>query len=499
MNVNDNVSDGDRRMRIHRTTRTLGLGLFVLLGGCAVGPDYVRPRVDAPAAFKELDGWKTAAPRDGEIRGNWWEVFGDPVLNSLEERIGTSNQDLARAEAQHRQAKAAIRAARAGFFPVITGGVSKARTKAPDSRVTTTRSSSATTTVDPVTTDTLKLDASWEADVWGRVRREVESNEAAADAGAADVETTRLSLQATLAQIYFQLRATETQMTLYEDTIAAYQKTYQLAENQHAAGIVSRVDVAQAQTQLKAAQAQATDLAIQRAQLEHALASLVGEPASTFALAPAHKPDAAVPAVPVGLPSDLLERRPDVAAAERRVAAANAQIGVAKTAYFPAFAISASSGYERQGAVDWLTAPNRFWSLGAALAQTLFSGGLRQAQTDQATAAYDVGVATYRQTVINAFKEVEDNLATLRLLEQEALIQNEASTSAHEAATITINQYKAGIVSYVNVVIAQTAVLTNERAQADIRSRQLVASVQLVKALGGGWASAAGRPKTATK
>lgn len=491
----DTMRNGNRPKRRRAATLALAL-LFVLSGGCAVGPDYVRPPVDSPATFKELAGWKTADPRDGEIRGRWWESFGDPVLNSLVERAAASNQDLARAEARYRQAQAAVRAARAGFFPVITGGAGRTRTKVPDSRTSTTRTS-ATTTVEPVTTDTLQLGASWEADVWGRVRREAESGRALADAGAADLETTRLSLQATLVQTYFQLRAVETQAKLFEDTIAGYRQTLQLAENQHAAGIVSRVDVAQAQTQLGSARAQATELGIQRAQLEHALASLVGEPASTFSLAPGSATAATAPVVPAGLPSDLLERRPDVAAAERRVAAANAKIGIAKSAFFPTFAFSGTLGYESSANTDWIAAPNRFWSLGAALAQTLFSGGLRRAQIAQARADHEAEVAAYRQTVITAYREVEDSLVALRLLEQEAIEQDDATKNAREVEAITLNQYKAGIVSYLNVVVAQTTVLTNERLRTEILGRRLVATAQLIKALGGGWSSAPNRSESA--
>jgi NodT family efflux transporter outer membrane factor (OMF) lipoprotein len=454
---------------------------FVLLSACAVGPDYVRPAVEAPAAFKELDGWKPAHPLDQEIRGKWWEVFNDPLLNSLEAQVDISNQNLAQAEAQFRQARALVQSARAGYFPVVTGDVSATRSRSPSSSVSATPGS--------VNTErSLSLDAAWEADVWGRVRRTVEANVANAQASAADLEAARLSAYAELAQDYFQLRALDAQQRLLEDTVANYEKSLQLTQNQYRAGVAAKADVVQADTQLKTTQAQAIDVGVQRAQLEHAIALLVGKPSSMFSIAPSPLPLTTVPPpIPVGVPSALLERRPDIAAAERQVAAANAQIGVAKSAYFPSLTLSAAGGYQGTALTEWLTAPSRFWSIGPALAATLFDGGSRRAQTEAAVAAYDADVAAYRQTVLNGLQEVEDNLAALRILEQEAQVQDQAVKSAQHSVQLTTNQYKAGTVSYLNVITVQTVALGNEGTAVNILNRRLAASVLLIKALGGGW------------
>jgi NodT family efflux transporter outer membrane factor (OMF) lipoprotein len=456
-----------------------------LLAACTVGPNYVRPTADTPAAFKEMEGWKTAQPRDQELRGKWWEPFNDPLLNNLEEQISISNQNLVQAAAQFRQARALVQSARAGYLPTVSGGASVTRAQSssnPGSQNQASVQSSRSTS----TNYSLSLDAVWEPDLWGRVRRTVESNEAGAQASAADLEALRLSIQAELAQNYFQLRALDAQKQLFDDTIAAYQRSLTLTQNQYTAGVVAKVDVIQAQTQLKTTQAQALDIGVQRAQLEHAIALLIGKPASNYSLAAAPL-TASPPPLPGGLPSSLLERRPDIAAAERRMAAANAQIGVAEAAYYPSLTLSASGGFQSSSFSNWLTAPSRFWSVGPALAQTLFDGGLRRAQTDQAIAAYDANVAGYRQTVLNGFKEVEDNLAALRILEEEAAIQDEAVQNARQSVALTTNQYKAGIVSYLNVALVQATALANERTAVDVLNRRLAASVLLVKALGGGW------------
>jgi NodT family efflux transporter outer membrane factor (OMF) lipoprotein len=332
----------------------------------------------------------------------------------------------------------------------------------------------------------LTFDAKWEADLWGRIRRTVEANQADAEASAADLDATRLSIQAQLAQAYFQLRAADTQQRLFETTVADYQRSLQLTQNQYAAGVAAKENVVLAETQLKTAQAQSIDLGVQRAQLEHAIALLIGKPASDFALPPALLASA-IPAVPVGVPSTLLERRPDIAAAERRVAAANADIGIAVAAYFPDLTVSATAGFSSSSLAQWLTVPNRFWSVGPAIAQTLFDAGARRARTDQAIAAYDAEVAAYRQAVLTGFQEVEDNLAALRILEQEAQVQDEALQSARLSVALTNNQYKAGIVSYLNVIIVQTTALGSERAVVDLQNRRLVSCILLIKALGGGW------------
>jgi NodT family efflux transporter outer membrane factor (OMF) lipoprotein len=455
-----------------------------LLCGCSVGPDYVRPAVETPAAYKETGTWKPAEPRDDVNRGNWWEVFDDPLLNQLQEQIDISNQNLAKAEAQYRQAFALVQAARAGYYPSVNGGASYTRSRS--SATTVATPSVAPVSRGVVTNYNLPVQASWEADLWGRIRRTVEADEAGAQASAGDLAAARLSAQTTLAQNYFQLRALDAQQQLLEDTVAAYSRSLTLVQNQYAAGIVAKADVVQAQVQVKTTQAQAIDVGVQRAQFEHAIALLLGKPPAALSIAP-EALTAAVPVAPVGLPSELLERRPDIAAAERRMAQANAQIGVAKAAYFPSLTLSASAGYQSAAMVDWLTAPSRYWSFGTAIAETLFDGGLRRAQTDQAIAAYDASVADYRQTVLTGFQQVEDNLAALRILEQEAEVQDEAVTLAEQALALALNQYKAGTVNYLSVVVLQAVALTNQRTAVDILSRRVSASVQLITAVGGGW------------
>lgn len=452
-----------------------------LLAGCTVGPDYVRPVIEAPAAYKEGFAWQPAQPKDDMLRGNWWAAFGDPQLDRLMERVSISNQTLLAAEAQFRQAVALAESARAAWFPTLTASVSETR-----SRPSGTTGPITGLATNKRTIYSLPVNASWEADLWGKIRRSVESGEAAAQASAADLENARLSVGTELALDYFQLRAIDAQKQLLDTTIAAYVKSLELTRNRYSAGVVSKSDVAQAETQLKSTQAQALDLGVQRAQLEHAIAILLGTPPSSFAIAAA--PLAAVPpAVPVGLPAELLERRPDIAAAERRVAAANAQIGVAQSAFFPSATLGAAYGYQSATLAQWFTVPSRFWSVGPALAATLFDGGGRRAASNQAIAAYDASVANYREAVLTGFKEVEDGLATLRILEQEAQLQAEAVAAAQQALEFAINQYKAGIVNYLQVVTAQAAALSNQRSAADILARRVTASVQLVKALGGGW------------
>ena len=462
---------------------------LLLLAACAVGPDYARPTIAAPLAFKEAGDWKQAEPRDHELKGPWWEVFNDPLLNSLTEQVSISNQNLAQSEAQFRQARALVQAARANYFPTVSGDVSATRSQTAQGFSRQASGSQVSTARGATNNYSLSLAATWEADVWGRVRRTVEANQASAQASAADLEAARLSAQAELAQNYFQLRALDTQKQLFDETLAGYERSLKLTQNQYAAGVVAKADVIQAQTQLKSTQAQAIDLGVTRAQFEHAIALLIGKPASSFAIDPAPLASA-LPGVPVALPSDLLERRPDVAAAERRVVAANAQIGVAKAAYFPRLTLSATGGFQSSTVADWLTLPSRFWSVGPALAATLFDAGLRRAQTDQAIAAYDANVAAYRQTVLTGFKEVEDNLAALRILEQEAQVQDEALQFARQSLAIVNNQYKSGTVSYLNVITAQATALSSERTAVDILNRRLAASVLLVKALGGGWSAA---------
>ena len=357
-------------------------------------------------------------------------------------------------------------------------------TRAQSSSNASSRSSSSNSRA--VTSYSLSGDVGWELDLWGRVRRTVEANVATAQASSADLQAARLSIHATLAQNYFQLRGLDAQKQLLDDTVAALRKSLQLTQNRYDAGVAAKAEVVQAETQLKTTEAEAIDTGVQRAQLEHAIAALIGKPAGRFSLAAAVL-EAAPPDIPAGLPSQLLERRPDIAAAERRVAAANAQIGVAKAAFFPNITLSATGGYESSSVSQWLSAPSRFWSLGPALAQLVFDGGLRRAQSEQALALYDANVAGYRDIVLTAFKEVEDNLVALRLLQQEAKVQEEAVQAARRSLALTTNQYKAGLINYLSVITVQTALLGSEKTTVDLRSRRLTAGVLLIKALGGGW------------
>jgi len=454
--------------------------LVLLVGGCAVGPDYKKP--DAPIApqFKEAQGWQEAQPRDQLPRGPWWTVFGDPELDQLMARVDISNQNIKVAEARLRQARAAVDQARAGLFPTITANGSVTRSKAPS---LSNAPSFATGAVDNYN---LGLNASWALDVWGSVRRAVEAGDANWRASAAQLEAARLSARATLAQNYFALRVADATKRLLDDTVKAYARSLELTQNRYHAGVAARVDVVQAEVQLKSTQAQLIDAEVSRAQLEHAIALQLGEPPANFALA-ASDLALAMPRVPLALPSALLERRPDIAAAERAMAAANAQIGVAKAAYFPSLSLSAANGFRTTDLANLISSPSHFWSLGAALAEGIFDGGLRRAATEQAVAAYDAEVATYRQTVLTGFQEVEDNLAALRILEQEATLQDEVVAAARRALELTNNQYSAGVVSYLNVITAQTTALSNERTAVSVLGRRLTASVALVQALGGGW------------
>ena len=480
------------------------LSLTLLLSACAVGPDYVRPSVETPAAFKEIDGWKRAQPQTAAAGSGWWAIYGDPLLDSLEKQVSISNQNLAQAEARYRQARALVQGTRAGLLPTLGANVSSNRSGSSangivggqSTQVATNPTTGVTTTTGggsgggPTNSNRLTLDASWELDLWGRVQRSVEADRASAQASAGDLEAARLSAQAQLAQNYFGLRSLDTQEQLLERTLADYRRSVLLTQNQYDAGIVAKSNLILAQSQLKTTQAQALDLGVQRAQLEHAIALLIGKAPADFSISHAQLA-AVVPVIPVSLPSELLERRPDIAAAERRVEAANAEIGVATAAYFPRLTLSATGGAQSSTLGNLLSLPNRFWSLGPQLAASLFDGGLRRAQVEQASAVHDGTVAAYRQTVLNGFVEVEDNLAALRILEQEAAVQDEALQLARRSVELTNNQYKAGIVNYLNVVQVQAAALASERTSLDLLNRRLTASVQLVKALGGGWNAAA--------
>lgn len=457
-----------------------------LLSGCAVGPNYVRPDTPAAAQFKEGQGWKLANPTDHLPRGNWWEVYGDAPLNDLMQQVDVSNQTIKQAEGRYRAARALVRAARAAYFPTISANAAADRNRSASSRLPTSGSAQSSGVN---TTYSVSLDASWELDLWGRLRRASESAQASAAASAADLAAARLSIQSELAQNYFQLRVTESAKSYLDEEIAGFQRSLTITQNQYAVGVAKRSDVLQAQTQLKSTQAQSLDLQITRAQLEHAIAVLVGKNPSGFSL-PQQPLKAAIPTTPLGLPSELLERRPDIAAAERRVIAANAQIGVARAAYFPSLRLSGTLGYQNSSIDNLISAANRAWSVGPALALTLFDAGAHRAATRQAIATYDANVAAYRQTTLAAFQDVEDNLVALRVLGDEQAVQDAATQAARESEAIALNQYKAGTVSYLDVVITQSTALANARSSITIRGRHLLASVALFKALGGGWTAA---------
>ena len=451
--------------------------ILLSVAGCTVGPDYKRPTVETPSAYKELKGWQPAEPQDQLPRGNWWEIYRDTTLNSLVSQVAVSNQNVLAAAAQYRQATALLDAALAEFWPNVSAGVSSISSHAASTQFA----------INGVNTfDNLSLNASWEMDVWGRIRRLVEANRASAEASAADLRAAVLSIQTTLVESYMQLRVVDQQIALLQRTVAAYRTSLQITQNLYEGGTVSNLDVALANTQLKSTQAQLIDLGVQRAQLEHAVALLIGKAPADFSLA-ANNSLPALPIIPLSLPSALLERRPDIAAAERRVAAANAQIGVAQAAFFPALILNAAGGYQGASFANLLSAPNQFWSFGPALAGTLFDGGLLSAQKAQAVAVYDSSVANYRQTVLTGFQEVEDNLAALRILKQEIEVQQAATESAQTALLITNNQYQAGTVSYLSVMTVQVTSLNADSSELNMVGRDLVASVGLVTALGGSW------------
>jgi len=471
-------------------TRIVVFLLALLLAGCMVGPRYAKPGVpttptykeEVPGSFNESGQWQRANPADQAGRGKWWEIFGDPELNTLEEQIASSNQTLRVAEARFREARAAIRFNRAARFPTISTSPSASYARSSD------YSPSFPTKVPEASTGDLELpvDLSYELDLWGRVRRSVASAREEAQATAADYETAKLSLEAELALDYFELRSADAQKQLLDNTVKAYTDNLQLTRGRFKGGVAPRSDVAQAQTQLDTTTVQDTDVTVQRAQFEHAVAILIGKPPADFSLAAApvnNQP----PSIPIGLPSDLLQRRPDIAAAERRVAEANQQIGIARAAYFPTVTLGGTAGFAGTQGSNWFTWPSGFWAVGPALAETLFDAGRRRATSESARANYDATVATYRQTSLTAFQEVEDNVAALRILENEAQQQRHAVASSQDSLQIFTNRYKGGVDTYLQVITAQTIELANERNDIDILRRRLDASVLLIKALGGGW------------
>jgi NodT family efflux transporter outer membrane factor (OMF) lipoprotein len=470
------------RQGIQTPPRIAILLISAVVSGCAVGPKYVRPQFPTPDSYKEAPAGaavlQPAQPNDAASRRKWWQAFGNEPLSSLEEQLVAGNPSLVEADARFRQAKAVVRQDRAAYAPTIGTSLSADRLHG---------SSGALNGIEAGPGQySLTGDVSWEPDFWGRVRQTVAAGVASAQAARGDLENARLSLTATLALDYFQLRSFDADLVLLNENIEAYERSLTLTQNQYNAGLVARTDVAQAETQLASARAQAVDVTLQRAQMEHAIAVLIGVAPSALSLQPAPL-DGEPPPVPLELPSRLLERRADVAAAERRVAAANAQIGVAASAFFPIVSLTGSVGFQASALLQWLAWPSRFWSVGPTLALTLFDGGARQAARANAQAAYDAEAATYRQVILTVFQDIEDNLAAQRLLADESQQQQAAATAARTALDVSLNQYRAGLVSYLAVVTSQSTSLTAERTLVALTARRYEAAVQLIKALGGGW------------
>ena len=460
-------------------------GVLLLSSGCMVGPKYHTPTAPIAAAFKEPPpaGWKEAQPNDGLLRGKWWEIYNDPQLNALEEQVSISNQNVLAAEAQFREAKAAVRIARSALFPTVSAAPSIISTRTPSQVVGSVQGGASAS---PHGFYSLPFDASYVADLWGNIRRTVTAATANAQVSAADLENAKLTFQSELASDYFQLHGLDGDAALLSDAVKSYAEFLTLTRNRYNGGVASLGDVAQAETQLETTRGQLVDVGVQRAQFEHAIAILIGKPPSEFSISSATL-KAPPPVIPVGLPSALLERRPDIAANERQVAAANEQIGIAKAAFYPTLTLSASAGFESADFIKWLSWPSRFWSVGPQLAETLFDAGKRHAQVSQAEAAYDATVDTYRQTVLTALQQVEDNLAALRVLAEEAEVTDRAVKAARQSLDISTDQYKGGIVAYLQVITAQTAWLTEQKVAVDLLTRRMTASVSLVEALGGGW------------
>ena len=471
-----------------RRWRVIGLVCAATAGlsGCVVGPKYSRPGAQVPGAYKEQPG----APNTPQsVPEKWWLVFNDPQLNALEDQIRVSNQNLKASEAAYRQAHALVRIYRADLYPTGTFQPSATRYHYSNNKPPISSESGAT-----FNDYILPGDVSYEIDAWGRIRHNVEYARETAQASAADLATLNLSLEAELATDYFELRSADAQEKLLDSTVADYEKTLQLTEDRHNGGLASDLDVQQADTQLEATRSQATDVGVARAKFEHAIAVLVGKPPAELNLvfSPATEPP---PVVPAGLPSEILKRRPDVAAAERRMAAANEQIGIAQAAYYPSISLTASGGFESGALGTLLQGPALFYTLGAAAAETVFDAGRRRGGVEQAQAGYDQTVATYRQAILSAFQDVEDNLAALRILNQESKSEDLAVHAATRATELSLNQYKGGIANYLQVLTTQTAQLTDQRAAVDILRRRLDASVALIKALGGGWDVTTGIPR----
>jgi NodT family efflux transporter outer membrane factor (OMF) lipoprotein len=464
-------------------TSVVSVILMLCFSGCTVGPKYRRPAAEVPPAYKEVGDWKPAQPNDQNLGGNWWEIFHDPQLNALEAQVNVSNQNLKAAEAQYTQARALLRYQRADFFPTINAGASATRNRISNHRPASTVSNGVT-----YSDFQIPFELSYQIDVWGRVRRTVEAYRDQAQASAADLAAVNLSMHAQLALDYFQARTLDAEEQLLNSTVSQYEQALELIKSRFAGGIASDVEVQQAETQLETTRAQAIDVGVARAQYEHAVAVLIGKPPASFSLAPLPL-TTPPPVISVGLPSDLLERRPDIASAERQMAAANAQIGVAKAAYFPNISLGATGGFESSAITTLISGPSVLWSAGPSALFTVFDVGRRRAASDQAIAGYNQTVANYRQTVLTGFQQVEDNVAALRILEHEAQVQDTAVTASQKYLELATTRYEGGVTSYLEVTTAQGAALSDEVTAVNILGRRMVAAVTLVQALGGGWNS----------
>ncbi|HUA62657.1 MAG TPA: efflux transporter outer membrane subunit [Verrucomicrobiae bacterium] len=458
-----------------------------LLAGCTVGPKYSKPAAPVapafseqpPASFLASEGWKQAQPAETTLRADWWQLFGNAELNALEEQVDPANQSLKAAEARFREARAQIQLNRSALYPTVSGSAS----------ITTNQRSQHNplgVTPGDYGDYTLPVDASYEIDTWGRIHRTIAAAREETQASAADLETIRLSLHAELAVDYFELRSLDAQKRLLDQTLVAYQKALDLTQNRFDGGLSSRAEVAQAKTQLETARAQDVGVGVARATFQHAIAILAGRTPESLEL-PVIPLNTAPPVIPVGVPSQLLERRPDIAAAERRMAEANEQIGIARAAFFPTLMITATGGFEGNHLINWISWPSRLWAVGPSIAQTVFDAGRRKAVAEAATASYDETVANYRQIALSAFQDVEDNLSALRVLEDQARAQLVAVESARQSLELSLDRYKGGLVTYLEVITAQTIDLQDEIAVVDIQRRRMDASVLLIKALGGGW------------
>ena len=465
-----------------QTPRLVLLALAVLqLAGCMVGPKYHTPAVEAPPAYKEVGDWKPAQPNDQSLGGEWWTIVQDPQLDALELQVNVSNQNLKAADAQFQQARAVLRYYRADYYPTVTAGPSATRT-----RISANSPTSSTLRGATYNDFVVPFNFSYQADVWGRVRKTVESYREQAQASAADLATVNLSMHADLAIDYFQARSLDAEEQLLNSTVKDYEQALELNENRFHGGIASEVEVEQAKTQLQTTRAAAIDVGVLRAQYEHAVAILIGKPPADFSLPPLPL-TVPPPHVPVSVPSELLERRPDIAAAERRVASANAQIGVAKTAYYPLINLGASGGFESSAITTLAQGPSGLWSVGLSTLGTVFDVGRRRSLNDQARAAYDYQVAAFRESVLTGFQQVEDNLAAVRILENEAKVQDEAVSAAQRSLDLSVIRYRGGVTSYLEVITAQSAALADEVTAVNILGRRMANTVLLVQALGGGW------------